>query len=488
MKFTKYHKNLVGLARKLDDKSARWQNLKDIGLLTILEASDCMLMNQYQDASHQELIQYDTEKGILELGPFLYNLHHPPTGMKKLTKMMVKAMLKAEGLGELPKSKFSKKTRGEMLDLVKEDGGLDEGGSIWGTDKYEKLDVGWIYSLFKFVTYQLGLAEIHKFGTTPSIIEASKSKPVRIAIVGDWGTGKFGKHDGPAVAVMNGIEKRNPDYVIHLGDVYYAGTESEEEDNFLDLWPDEFNKEEGMSFALNSNHEMYDGANGYFKEALKSDGPFKAQNQTSYFGIRHGEWLFLGLDTAYYADPNKLYRDPDIGGMEGDQATWIRNNFKDQDTEKVIVLTHHTPVNYSGEKLNDQDDPPGLWKQVFTALGDKVPGIWYFGHAHNGIVYSESSATGLKGCKARLAGHGAIPFGKSAVLKKSLDSGIIEYFARNELITDSTGVRTTNSIRVRNGFATIDIDSQGLMTERFFEVVDGSSEDPQLVWSKPPSG
>lgn len=480
MKITKYHEHLVGLARKLDDKSARWQNLKDIGLLTILEASDSKLMNQYQAASHQEIIQYDTEGGILEVGPFLYYLHHPPKGLKLLNKLMVKAMLRAEELDELPDSKFSRKTRKKMLELAKEEGGLDPGGSIWGNDKYEKLDVGWIYSLYKFVTYQLGLAEIHKFGITPSIIESSKNKPVRIAIVGDWGTGKFGKHDGPAVAVMKGIEKRNPDYVIHLGDVYYAGTEDEEQENFLSLWSEKFKREEGMSFTLNSNHEMYDGANGYFKKALKADGPFKAQNQTSYFAIKHGEWLFLGLDTAYHADPDKLYRNPDIGGMEGDQATWIKNNFKDQDAAKVVVLTHHTPVNYSGDTLNDLDEPTGLWNQVFTALGDKVPGIWYFGHAHNGVVYSESSATGRKGCKARLAGHGAIPFGESVILQKSLDSGIVEYFAHEEL--------TAGSTRVRNGFATIDIDSQGLMTERFFEVVDGSSEEPQLVWSKPPSG
>lgn len=476
MEHSKYHKHLLGLIGRMDEKSARWQDLKDIGLFKILETSDRLLMNTYQAASHQDLTEFDTEGGILELGPFLYYLNHPPFLLSPLNKLMVKVMERAEER-ELPPSEFTKKTRKAMLKLAEEEGVVDPGGSIWGNDKYEKLDVGWIYSLYKFVTYQLGLAEVHQFGTTPRIIEAPADKPVRVAIVGDWGTGKYGKHGGPAVAVMNGIEALNPDFVIHLGDVYYAGTDSEEDDNLLDLWPEKFGSEQ--SFTLNSNHEMYDGANGYFDNALKAGGPFNAQNQTSYFAIRHGKWLFLGLDSAFYADAKKLYRNPGIGGMEGDQATWIQHNFKDQDPEKVIVLTHHTPVSYSGDTLNDPDKPTGLWNEVYTALGNSVPGAWYFGHSHNAVVYSENSATGKKGCKARLAGHGAIPFGMSATLQKSLDSGLVEYFAKTPL--------KEGSIRVRNGFASIEIDAQGLMTEHFYEVADGSSE-PQLIWSKPLSG
>jgi len=52
------------------------------------------------------------------------------------------------------------------------------------------------------------------------------------------------------------------DYIVHLGDVYYAGTElapppGEEMQHFLQMWPA---MPPGRSFTLNSNREMYGGA------------------------------------------------------------------------------------------------------------------------------------------------------------------------------------------------------------------------------------
>ena len=79
------------------------------------------------------------------------------------------------------------------------------------------------------------------------------------------------------------------DYIVHLGDVYYAGTTGEESGNFVDLWPKAYAS--GNSFTLNSNHEMYYGANGYFKTALGSGAPFAHQKNTSYFALTYGDWV-----------------------------------------------------------------------------------------------------------------------------------------------------------------------------------------------------
>ena len=46
----------------------------------------------------------------------------------------------------------------------------------------------------------------------------------RLAIVGDWGTG-----EQVATNLMQQVASLNPDVLIHLGDVYYAGTQSEEQ-------------------------------------------------------------------------------------------------------------------------------------------------------------------------------------------------------------------------------------------------------------------
>jgi hypothetical protein len=75
----------------------------------------------------------------------------------------------------------------------------------------------------------------------------------RIALLADWGTGLYG---APEItkAVL-----RDPDpfaMILHLGDVYYSGTDTEVKQRFLDVWP---SRSGAVNRALNSNHEMYSG-------------------------------------------------------------------------------------------------------------------------------------------------------------------------------------------------------------------------------------
>ena len=56
---------------------------------------------------------------------------------------------------------------------------------------------------------------------------------------------------------------------MHLGDVYYSGTEKEVEERFLKVWPTEAAT---INRALNGNHEMYSGGFGYFKLILPAFG------------------------------------------------------------------------------------------------------------------------------------------------------------------------------------------------------------------------
>jgi predicted phosphodiesterase len=63
------------------------------------------------------------------------------------------------------------------------------------------------------------------------------------------------------------MEQSDPDFTIHLGDVYYVGDDNEVRENFLGektspyapvRWP----MGAKGSFALNGNHEMYADGNG----------------------------------------------------------------------------------------------------------------------------------------------------------------------------------------------------------------------------------
>src|SRR5262249_29963830 len=145
----------------------------------------------------------------------------------------------------------------------------DYEGSLIGIGKYEQLDPGWVTTLIYYLALKLGVRTVSSlatFGTTPATVTA-QGAPVTVARRGDWGTGSWedGVLQSPAVEVMSQVAKLSPDYTIHLGDVYYAGTagllgSNEEVANFVDLWAGGSK----ASFMLNSNHEMYSGAQGYF--------------------------------------------------------------------------------------------------------------------------------------------------------------------------------------------------------------------------------
>ncbi|XLM19336.1 metallophosphoesterase, partial [Chromobacterium piscinae] len=87
-------------------------------------------------------------------------------------------------------------------------------------------------------------------------------------------------------------------------------------------------------FTLNSNHEMYSGAFGYFQElGLR----FPLQQGTSYFSLRNHNWLILGLDTAYWSDKYKLYMDGALGDA---QTAWLKTVTAGWQG-KIMLLSHH---------------------------------------------------------------------------------------------------------------------------------------------------
>lgn len=257
-------------------------------------------------------------------------------------------------------------------------------GSLLGCRKWELLDLLWSEALLKWIE---NLRHHAPFATNPALMRMDSD--VTLAIAGDWGTGPFDSH-APAVAVANQMQLAQADFTIHLGDVYYAGTHSQEDVDMVG-WP----MGKHGSFTLNSNHEMYSGAHGYFKELAKR---FPAQQGTSYFALYNDDWLVIGLDTAYASDPINLYMD---GALNKQQIDWMKDL---PQRKKIMVLSHHQGFDISGHNKT------ALYQPVCDALG-REPDYWYWGHLHNGICYAAQG-----GLHARCAGHGAIPYGNASEL------------------------------------------------------------------------
>lgn len=123
----------------------------------------------------------------------------------------------------------------------------------------------------------------------------------RVVIVGDIGTGT-----DVAAAVLVAALKFKPDAILHLGDVYYAGTELEVTHRLVGLVRSVLSSERARVpfFTVPGNHEYFTGAAAYLR-ALDSGKlviqPCQRQ-AASYFCLRSEDsgWQFLGLDTGYH--------------------------------------------------------------------------------------------------------------------------------------------------------------------------------------------
>jgi hypothetical protein len=320
-------------------------------------------------------------------------------------------------------------------------GAVDYDGSLIATSKFGLLDAGWVTALIFYLALKLDVREVSSwatFGTTPAVITVPPGT-VKIAIVGDWGTGSWadGNVPYPAQAVINQVQLQTPDYTIHLGDVYYAGTSGfldsdEEVANFVNNWV----AGSKGSFMLNSNHEMYSGAQGFFSKGLKAE-PFALQQNTSYFAIQSDKWIIIALDTAYY-DKSDLFMNGAL--VDDNQINFIKS--LNTANKTVIVLTHHNPTNIEGTGTAQLP----LWNQVISALG-KPPEFWYWGHVHNAMVYSDQSFPAQNGVKARCAGHGAIPFGVAYGLQNpdGTNKPSVGYYA-HELLSSVYSNRRVSSM------------------------------------------
>jgi hypothetical protein len=328
---------------------------------------------------------------------------------------------------------------------------VSDEGDLVGKNPYESLDVGWTESAvcwlehFSPDTKQL-------FRTTPPTI--AMAGDISIAIAGDWGTGFDYRTDGmltPAQKVAGQISAHTPTYTFHLGDVYYAGTQIEEQQKFIGNWP------AGAlgSFTLNSNHEMYSGAKGYYSVLDDVGGKFAAQNKNSYFALTNKDWLVLGLDTAYHADEIHLYQH---GFLDSDQCAFIDQLIAAEGMPKrVILLTHHNGLSVDGMT------PSALWGQVASRFaGFEL--WWYWGHMHAGIVYSDrdtrgqtqSNSSGGGVVHARCAGHGAVPAGEPDSLVAN--PGVVWH--ENRKVAD-----LLYQGRVYNGFVSLTLNGADLTEE-----------------------
>ncbi len=253
--------------------------------------------------------------------------------------------------------------------------------------KFDDVDIfGWVGSFF---TWWRGLRK-HAWQAPPLVPEGF-GNALRVAVLGDWGTGLYG---APACAESIAAAK-GFGLLLHLGDVYYSGTEKEVKQRFLELWPD---VPGSVSRALNSNHEMYTGGHAYFNMTLDCFG-----QSSSCFAMQNDHWLLVGLDSAYEEHDLAMH-----------QAEWLQGLVEAAGGRRVVLFSHHQP--YS---LLDAQGPK-LVARLGALLAARRIFAWYWGHEHRCVVHDPHPAWGLFG---RCIGHSGYPYFRSRPADASLELG-----------------------------------------------------------------
>lgn len=241
--------------------------------------------------------------------------------------------------------------------------------------KFDNEDIfGWLKMAWKLVFKP----EKHAWIDPPTVPETI-ADDARIAIFADWGTGLYG---APAIAQSIVTKLDRCDVALHLGDTYYSGADDEVTGRLVGDWP--LRDARTVNRALNGNHEMYSGGQGYFN-ALAT---FFHQ-PASCFAMQNANWIIVCLDTAYV--------DFDL---DPKQVEWLNNIVAAAGTRKLILFSHHQPFS----QLDAQG--PNLQVKLASLLTKQRITAWYWGHEHRLVLYDKHPKWQFKG---RCVGNGGFP-------------------------------------------------------------------------------
>ncbi len=218
---------------------------------------------------------------------------------------------------------------------------------------------------------------------------------LRVALISDWATGT---DEAGAVAAL--LAQQRPDVVIHLGDIYYAGTQAECDAHFLAplraVLPDT------PLFTLCGNHDTYSGGHGYYGLLARIGQP------ASYFCLRSPDrsWQILGADTGLH-DADPFDEAATLTRLEAAEELWHLDKLRGF-PGRTLLLSHHQPFSafaQIGPRTDEDPVNPNLMASYARFAQAGRIEAWFWGHEHSLRLYAP-----YRGILAgRNIGYGAIP-------------------------------------------------------------------------------
>jgi hypothetical protein len=305
---------------------------------------------------------------------------------------------------------------------------------------------------------------------------AVKNKPIKVALMADFGTGLYHSR-----YIASQIERRRPEYVFHLGDVYYAGKQHEFDSYFTPVVAPLLDVSE--FWAMPDNHEMLSGARPYFdwidaKRLAKSK--VSQQQEGSYFALRLEPFQIIGIGTSATSDGKYAH-----GRWSTlDQTEWLESRLVEGRKQGWvnILLTGGEPYDLRGNQgaqlLNDL---------VMVNATDKNSGglvdLWFWGNTHYCALFDRGPQSPFIGS---CIGHGGYPYGTQKVKPSPAQTfAPLRWLNQRTRFPEFLGVRPDMG---SNGFVeltlhpngSVDMDYVDWMNVRHHseQLARGSSKDP----------
>ncbi len=217
---------------------------------------------------------------------------------------------------------------------------------------------------------------------------------MRVALLSDWGTGT---DEARRVATL--LARQRPDAVIHLGDIYYAGTSEECDAHFLE--PLRAVLPHQPLFTLCGNHDVYSGG-GYYGLLRQLGQP------ASYFCLRSPDrsWQFLGADTGLH-DRDPFDEAAALTLLDPAEELWHADKLRGF-LGRSVFLTHHQPFSAFAQigptASHDPVNPNLMGSHARLAAAGSID-AWFWGHEHRLRLYAPYRGVAM----GRNIGYGAIP-------------------------------------------------------------------------------
>lgn len=254
---------------------------------------------------------------------------------------------------------------------------------------------GWAECLETYLEYK-ALLQSPMYRPNQNVVVDLDTR-TKLAIIGDWGTG-----DDVATNLLKQVAALKPDVLIHLGDVYYAGTKDEVKNNFVDICRSVLGNIQ--LYSLCGNHDMYSGGEGYYW-LLDQIG-----QRASYFCLHNNDWMFIAMDTGFH-DNNPFNVSTNMTKLvsqeEWSEATWHLNQISNAGNRKLVLLSHHQLFSPFGSVGSVDGTAYAYNPNLYDVFAPVLPKVewWFWGHEHTLGIFPPY--IGLK--RGRCVGASAVP-------------------------------------------------------------------------------